>query len=154
MEHLKKNWGYYLAALIILLAVAYQMKWFGNEKGIFAIGGRVGLPGGGGIGSGGNVSIGVGTGVGHGPDAPSQGQVVSQPIVTRISQPVNCESLKAQLNQLQQQYNSLCSPKIGGGSGVIISVPPATPQCVSIQNQINQVKASLVSLGCGGGINR
>lgn len=52
MEHLKKNWGWYLAGVVILLAVAYQMKWFGNEKGFFAVGGIVNpdMPGTGGGG--------------------------------------------------------------------------------------------------------
>lgn len=64
--------------------------------------------------------------------------------------PTTCSGLQNLLTQLQQQYNSSCTPSMGGSSGVIITIPStSTPQCVSIQNQINEVKSKMSDMNCG-----
>lgn len=45
MEHIKKFWWAYLLGVVVLILIAYQLKWFGNTTTLFHFGGTV--PGGG-----------------------------------------------------------------------------------------------------------
>lgn len=40
MAHIKKYWGFYLGLLLLVL-IAYEMKWFGNKTTLFCGGGTI-----------------------------------------------------------------------------------------------------------------